>query len=63
MRYKRRVNAYRPAKKRVKDWNEIYNHPKEKELKVQTARSASSVMIIILRDVPNRFARKVIFVH
>ena len=56
MRYKRRVNAYRPAKKRVKDWNEIYNHPKEKELKVQTARSASSVMIIILRDVRNRFA-------
>ncbi|CAB4020801.1 glutamate synthase [NADPH], partial [Paramuricea clavata] len=38
VRYKRRVNAYRPAKKRVKDWNEIYNHPKEKELKVQTAR-------------------------
>ena len=39
MRYKRRANAYRPAKKRLKDWKEIYNHPKDKELKVQTARS------------------------
>ena len=39
MRYKRRVNAYRPAKKRLRDWKEIYSHPKEKELKVQTARS------------------------
>ena len=42
VRYKRRVNDYRPAKKRLRDWNEIYSHPKEKELKVQTARSVLS---------------------
>ena len=53
VRYKRRVNAYRPAKKRLRDWNEIYSHPKEKELKVQTARSVSYLVVIIVRGLTN----------
>ena len=53
MRYKRRVNAYRPAKKRLRDWKEIYSHPKEKELKVQTARSVSYFVVIIIRGLRN----------
>ena len=48
MRYKRRVNAYRPAKKRLRDWNEIYSHPK-----VQTARSVSYLVVISLRGLRN----------
>ena len=43
VRYKKRANAYRPAKKRVRDWNEIYTHPKEKELKVQNCKGQSVV--------------------
>jgi glutamate synthase (NADPH/NADH) len=38
MKYKRLGEAYRPARKRVKDWNEISTRLTEPELKVQTAR-------------------------
>ena len=50
MRYKRRVNAYRPAKKRLR---EIERHPNEKELKVQTVRSVSYFLVIIVRGLRN----------
>lgn len=38
MKYKRLGEAYRPARKRVKDWNEISTRLTEPELKVQAAR-------------------------
>ena len=37
MKYARSGNPYRPAKQRIKDWNEIYSH-KRQDLKVQAAR-------------------------
>lgn len=38
MKYKRLNEAYRPPRKRVKDWKEISNRLSEAELKQQTAR-------------------------
>lgn len=38
MKYKRQGEAYRPPRKRVKDWNEVSARLSEPELKVQTAR-------------------------
>jgi glutamate synthase (NADPH/NADH) len=38
MKYKRQGEAYRPPRKRVKDWKEVSTRLTEPELKVQTAR-------------------------
>ncbi|XP_015600408.1 putative glutamate synthase [NADPH] isoform X3 [Cephus cinctus] len=39
MKYKRHTSVYRPAEKRLEDWDEIYNFPAvRKTLKVQAAR-------------------------
>ena len=42
------------------NWNETYPHPKEKELKMQTARSVSYLVVISVRGLRNTNLKRIL---